>query len=526
VPENTNVSTSNPKRIADNTLWYAVDASVATLVMLIASVPVARVMGPNILGHYVYLMFLTSTAQRVANLGIPATCCKYMAESFGRQEYGVAHELFRVTLRYQAAISGIVTALGLCLTVFSEPGYRWIAVLIVLSMWPSMISYIPGQANVAAENLRANLPASITYLMTYCTLVVLSLTLDWGLIGLASATLVSRLLQAAVLYFGVRRWLRSYPTTPLPLPLRNRMLDFSRHNLILLALGLIVWDRSEVLFLKQFSDVRQVAFYSLAFSITNQLLMAPRALSTAIGITILAQYGRDPRQLGTLMRNAVRYVSVVAIPLFLGMAAIAEPLIRSSYGNGYLLVVPVLAILCIASIPRAFQPHTENLLQATEQQAFMVKWMVITAAANLSLDALLIPKHGALGAGIANGLAQIIGVAGLFHKAGGTYAMRSQIRFLGALSLSGAVMVCGVLVVVRALPSWSGLLAGIGAGAAVFFLCLRTTRSLEAEDWDRLHQWTMLLPKPLHRIALPLLTLWRGPKYIQDPAAASGNSNH
>ena len=34
----------------------------------------------------------------------------------------------------------------------------------------------------------------------------------------------------------------------------------SSNNLALLGLGLIVWDRSEVLFLKQFADVKQVAF--------------------------------------------------------------------------------------------------------------------------------------------------------------------------------------------------------------------------------------------------------------------------
>jgi O-antigen/teichoic acid export membrane protein len=303
------------------------------------------------------------------------------------------------------------------------------------------------------------------------------------------------------------------------------MLAFSRDNLILLSLGLIVWDRSEVLFLKQFTDAKQVAFYSLAFSIANQLLMAPRALSTSIGIAILAQYGRDPHRLGALMRNAVRYVSVVAVPLFLGTAALAEPLIRSSYGNGYVAVIPVLAILCLTSIPRAFLPHTENLLQATEQQGIMVKWLAVTAVVNLSLDALLIPTHGALGAGIANGLAQMMGVAGLFYKAGGAYAMRSQMRFLGALSVSGAAMVCVVLVVVRALPPWPGLFAGIVAGAVVFFLGLRTTRSFEPEDWDRLHLWTSALPKPAHRIALRLLTPSRLIKATGEPAVAASSNN-
>ncbi|MBZ5595234.1 MAG: polysaccharide biosynthesis C-terminal domain-containing protein [Acidobacteriia bacterium] len=493
--------------------------------MLIASVPVARVMGPKVLGHYIYLLFLTGTAQRLANFGIPATCCKYMAEFLGRQQYGIAHEVFRVTFRYQATISGIITSLGLCLVAFSEPEYRLIAALIVASMWPAMISYIPAQANVAAENLRANLPASIVYLITYTALVILSLALHWGLVGLAIATLVSRVLEAGLRYFGVQRWLRSYPRAALPPQLRNRMFNFSRHNLVLLALGLVVWDRSEVLFLKQLSDVQQVAFYSLAFSIANQLLMVPRALSNAIGITILAQYGRDPLRLGALVRNATRYVSVLAIPLFLGTAAIAEPLIRSTYGGGYVAVVPVLWIICISSIPRAFQLHTEYLLQATEKQRFMVKWLAVTALVNVSLDALIIPNHGALGAAIANGLAQTMGVAGLFWKADGAYSMRSQIRFLGALCVSGAVMVGAVLVVVRALPPWLGLVAGVAIGAVIFFVCLRTTRSLEAEDWGRLHQWTQPLPRPIHRIMLRLLALQFGPDSSPAPVVAAQSSN-
>jgi O-antigen/teichoic acid export membrane protein len=226
------------------------------------------------------------------------------------------------------------------------------------------------------------------------------------------------------------------------------------------------------------------------------------------------------------MRNAVRYVSVLAIPLFLGTAAVAEPLIRSVYGNRYLAVVPVLVTLCIVSIPRAFQPHTENLLQATEQQGFMVKWLALAAVVNLLFDALLIPKFGALGAAGANGLAQTIGIAGLFYKAGGAYAIRSQIRFLGALSVSGAVMVCAVLGVVHALRPWPALFAGIGAGAFAFFLSLRTTRSMEPEDWARLDQWTGLLPKPVHRIVLPLLTLRGGSESTPEPAVEAARSNH
>jgi len=501
------VTTDNSRTIARNSFWYALDASASTLVILIASVPVGRVMGPQILGHYIYLLFLTSIAQRVANLGIPATACKYMAEYLGRSEYGTAHEVFRVTLRYQMAISGIITLIGLGLTSFAEDGYRVVAVLVVASMWPSMISYIPAQANVAAEDLKANIPGTFAYLASYTILVVCSLVFHWGLLGLATATLVSRSSEAAARYWSVQRWIRHYPRNSLGPELSQRMRRFSSQNLMLMALGLVVWDRSEILFLKHFCDVRQVAFYSLAFSITNQLLMLPRGFSSSIGITMLAQYGRDPGQLRALLRNATRYVSLLTVPVFVGTAIVAEPLIRISYGTAYLTVVPVLWIMCILCIPRALQSHTESLLQATENQSFMVKWLVITACLNVILDMLLIPRLGAPGAATANGIAQIIGVVGLLYRAGCIHDMVAQWRYFAGLWMSAAMMAAAVLPLVRELPSWVGLPVGIIVGAAVFFAGVRLFNVLNPEDRRRLHGLVGRLPKAMQRMSRRFLII-------------------
>jgi O-antigen/teichoic acid export membrane protein len=446
-------------------------------------------------------MFLTGIAQRLANLGIPATCSKYMAEYLGRQEYGVVHEVFRVTFRYQAAISGLITAAGLCVAAFADADYRIVSALIVASMWPAMISYIPAQANVASENLRSNIPASLVYLFSYTALVTASLIFRWGLIGLASATLIARIAEAVVRFLGVHRWVRHYPRAPLPPELKHRMLTFSRQNLVVLALGLVVWDRSEVLFLKHFCDVKEVAFYSLAFSIVSQLLMVPRGVSSAIGVTILAQYGRDPMRLKSILRNATRYVSVLAVPVFLGIGAISEPLIRATYGTGYLAVVAPLRIMSVFAIPRAFQTHTESLLQATERQGFIVRWLVLTAFANLLLDALLIPKYGAIGAAAGNGIAQTIGVAGLFFKAGGLDAVKLQLRFVLSITAAGCAMVGAVLLAARLEPPVVGVVAGIVVGMIVFAGVVVISGSLDEEDKERLAVLLKQAPLPVCRLA-------------------------
>lgn len=503
---------NNAATITRNSFWYAVDASAATVVMLIASVPVARVMGPELLGHYIFLVFMTTIAQRLANVGIPATAGKYMAEYLASGNPGLAREIFHATLRYQVIIATVVTAAGcLLVRILGQPGLELVSYLIVLSMWPGMVNNIPAQANVAAENLRANIPASIVSFISYSTLVVLTLVLGWGLVGLACATLCSRILEAVVRYYGVHVWLRDVPRVPIPGELGARMFRFSQQNLLLLALGLVVWDRSELLFLRYFADVKQVAFYSLAFSITNQLLMAPRAFSTSIGYTVLAQYGRDRTRLDALIQNATRYVALVALPMFLGLAAIAYPLIGTVYGSRYMAVVPVLIIMSMFSVARAFQTYSESLLQATETQGFMVRWLLFTAVLNLTLDWLLIPRYGAIGAAFANGIAQTVGVGGVWAK--GAHALRLSLptRFLRAVAASAAMMAAVVLPIGRLLPVVPALLISVPVGVMVFGLMLRVFRCLETEDLARFRELSRRLPARMRPLSDALLRLLASP---------------
>ena len=499
---------NNASTITRNSFWYAVDASAATVVMFIASVPVARVMGPEVLGHYIFLVFMTTIAQRLANVGIPATAGKYMAEYLASGQSGIARAIFSATLRYQALIATIVTAAACILVrLLAKPGFELVSYLIVLSMWPSMVNNIPANANVAAENLRANIPASVVNFVSYSTLIVLTLVRGWGLVGLACATFVSRSLEAVVRYEGVRRWLRPISPVPIPVDLGRRMFRFSQQNLLLLALGLVVWDRSELLFLRYFGDITQVAFYSLAFSITNQLLMAPRAFSTSIGYTVLAQYGRDRTKLDMLIRNATRYVALLALPMFLGLAAVAYPLIGTVYGARYMAVVPVLSIMSLFSIPRAFQTHSESLLAATETQGFMVRWLLFAAALNVALDWFLIRSYGAIGAAVANGIAQTVAVGGVWAKGTSALGVTPPVRFLRRLAASAAAMSVVVLPIGWLLPVVPALLASVPAGIIVFGVMLRVLKCLEMEDVVRLREVTRRLPSRMRPTIDALLRL-------------------
>jgi O-antigen/teichoic acid export membrane protein len=502
VPPTTKSSrVDNTRTITKNSFWYTVGAAATTLTMLGASIPVARIMGPHVLGHYVFLVFLTTIAQRLANVGLPATTCKYMAEYLGASELELAHGVYRLTMRYQAIVAAVVTAVGCVIVQFwSESGYKTVSFLMVISIWPSMIDSIAAQANLASENALGNLPASFANMISYGLLIAATLVFNWGLVGLATATLVSRSMEAAWRFAGVQRWLGRSPARPVPHALHRRMLVFSRQNIVLLALGLVVWDRSELLFLNHYWDAREIAYYSVAFTVVRQLLTLPIAFSSAVGYTIFAQYGREPARLAGLALNATRYVALFAFPLFLGVAAVAQPLILVTYGPTYRPMIAVLWVLSVFAIPRAFQVHSESLLQATEAQAFMVKWLAVTAVVNLSLDWLLIPRYGAVGAAFANGIAQTVAVAGVWIKAASIVRISLPWGYLARVALAAFTMLAMVLPTSKALSPVLGLLLGIPLGVVVFGVLVRLTGILDVTDAVRLEGLSRRLPDRLRGI--------------------------
>jgi O-antigen/teichoic acid export membrane protein len=284
---------------------------------------------------------------------------------------------------------------------------------------------------------------------------------------------------------------------PLDKATTRRMLAFTWQVTLLAAVSAVVWDRSEFLFLERFSPVRELAFYSLGFSIVQQLLTVPQVFASAPGANLFVEQGRDPSALGRVASVVVRYVALVALPLTLGLAALSPSLVLLVYGQSYAATGPVLRILALGATVTAFLTSAQHLLMATERQGFLLRWTVVIGIVNLSLDFLLVPRAGAIGAALGNATSQAVAVIGMWvylERWGGfrlpwTSVARTALAAAGAAAAAGA---CGVL-----LPGVPGVLAGIAAGAASYLTLVRVARILDPLDQDRLLGLGRLFPAPV-----------------------------
>ena len=488
---------SNAKVIGRNFIFLGLEVVITLVCTLLTTVAIARVIGPTRLGYFNLIFWLTSITCSVGSLGIPLTTFKYMGEFLGGGRKELARAVFFYNLWAQTVIASVLTAAGM-IAVFTivNPEYRSCAVLLVLSMVPNMITFVPSQANSAAEDAALNTRGAFVGAMVYVVAVAASLLLGWNLIGIAAGVLLYRSAELAVKLVPVLKSMEAVRSVPLPVDIRKRMFSFSGLSTGLMILQIVIWDRSDIIFLKLLQpDIRQLAFFSVCFNVADRLMRVPQTFANALSATQMAEYGRDKDRLFRMTSKASTYVLLGALPILIGVACIGGPFVRVMYGSQYLPAIPVFIVVALLSIPKAILTPAQTLLYSAEDLGFVLKWGCVAAAINVLLDLALIPSHGAIGAAWANGVAQTFAAVSIWGRVLVRYPVRIDMPVL--LRLSAATLAMAVVVLGIVAMPFSALMklgVAIPVGAIVFLVTSRLFMVLQKDDRRRLLVFSALLP--------------------------------
>jgi O-antigen/teichoic acid export membrane protein len=481
-------ATGNTRTISRNSFWYGLEMALGTIAVFGISIPMARVLGPQRIGYFNYIGWLVNMTGLVGSAGIPIMTRKYIAEYLGKDEPGIVRAIYTSTLRLQVMIAVTITgAATLALLLLGDPAYHTVSLLQILAVFPAMVGFIPAQTNVAREDMRANVISSLTGTMIHLAAVAASLWLGWDLVGIACGILAARTTEALMRFVPIQRWIGSLPLAAIPTELKRKMVAFSGQSMAMLLLQAVVWDRSDIVLLKlRGADLAQITFFSIGFNLTEKMLMAPQVFGSALGTTMMAQYGRAKSGLMTLISESLKYVFLLSMPLLLGLAALSSPIIRVLYGRQYEPAIGVLALSAVFAIPKAVLLPAQTFLQANERQGFLLTWSTLSGIVNIVLDLLLIPKLGAMGAAIGNGTGQTMAVLGIWVVVIRWYGLRLDRPALFKIGGAGVGMFAVVVAATRFAPPWAALVWGVPLGAAVFLSLLRVLRLFGAHDRGRM----------------------------------------
>jgi O-antigen/teichoic acid export membrane protein len=505
---------TNTQTIARNTGWYGIEFIFNAVVGLFTSIAINRYLGPEKNGYLVYISYIATLVSSLGSGGIPATTRKYMAEFIGMGDRGTARYIYIRTLLLQIGLATLATGGFLFWVLRDAQGeYKLASALLVLSIWPS-----DGQLHLCAGQHRhgrfvEKYAGSISILI-YFIAITATVVLHWGVVGVGASLLGMRSVDFLVRFFPTMKRVLAWETTHAHPPgLRRRMMPFAMQGVASMFVAQIVWGRSEVILLKHlYSDIRQVSFYSVAFTMAEQLLIVAMIFGSAAGATIFAQYGRDKSRLPELAASAFRYIALMSIPLHFIAASLAVPALLLFYGHkfqGAAMVVALAPLLCMF---KAFLAPAQNLLESSEQQRYVIAATVFAGIIDISVAWYLIPAHGAVGACIGNGAAQLTAVGIMWAVAIYHYKVKlpwmqvAKIVFISALAALTAH-----LIAVR-LPPVSAILCGGCAALIVLFGLFYLMRVLEPEDNDRFGVLAGMLPRPIIAPARTILLLLMHPR--------------
>jgi stage V sporulation protein B len=499
------LKTGNPAgKILHNSFWYGLETVFEMVAFFGTSIAVARYLGPAKLGYFSYINLFVTIITRTSGTGLSTATRKYMSEFIALERLGTARAVYNLAHRYQFIAASSITILGVAgIVLFGDPHFRLVSVILILSIIPGLMSWVPAQANLAFEDMSKNAQSAFGYIIVYATVIGLTLYFQWDLVGVASATLVGRTVEVFLRTIPLNRFLRTLPLDPLDGEIIRRIRRYCVQAVGLQILMSVIWDRSEMFFLRAFSSLEQMAFYSVSFTFANNnLMMFPRILGGSTGVTLMVEATRDPDRVASIVQNSCRYLLLIMLPVCLGAAAVAFPAVHVVYGKRYAGAVPVLIIAAILVIPRAFQSIPELLLRTADLQNRILVWYTVTGVINIVLDYFLIRHYGAIGAAWANGIAQCFGVIAIWEVARRVYIFRFPIQAGIRLSAAAAIMAAMTYSIDRAIAGLPGLVLAITTAIPVYLLLVKLFRGLAFSDRVRLAPIGNRFPAPARKLYL------------------------
>lgn len=478
-------------RIARNTVFNVLRALVGAATGFVTSVVIARGLGPSETGVYTLVNWTAIAATTVVSGGLGFSIARFIAQHDARTERGTIVGIFGFGLRAQlllALFGAAVVALasGLLADGFDIPGGQTLFALAALLVLFGALSQTLEAPIFGLERQTLLLPitASLGFGLLTAALVVLHV-LDSGVRVLISAqvlvlfgvaildvVLVSRIIEIRV-FAGVTR------------RLRRRIVSYASSLTLTMTLGLVVWQRSEVFILGLFQPAQDVAFYSIAFAMSESLQnIFPLALTAALFPSITRAFAIGDRAFANRAYvSSLRLTAMAVAPVAFAGSLLSVPAIDVLYGREFHPAALPLSVLLFAAAIQRLGYCNQEILLASDHERQIVGLIAGSAAVNLGLALVLIPRWGIAGATIANTSTQlaafVIGRVLVRRATGFGLPVRGLLRITAA---NGPVIAAIGLVLVLIDDDLLALTVGVLVVAPAYALGLKLTRALRPEE--------------------------------------------
>lgn len=420
---------------------------------------VARYLGAFAFGQLSLALTLFYTFQVVAALGLKTLITREVARD---PEATAAYLLNGSAV---AAAASLLSIAALWLLVWLMGYGRQTAFLILLlslGLLPFSLSAICEAVFQAWERMHLIAWATVPANLAKAGLAFLALSGGCELYHLVLLVLLTAAATAGLEWHLVRRHI-TRPRAGLDLGFSLAMVR-STATFLGIDLAIALWSSLPILLLGRLAGEEAVGLYSAAAQLLVPVGLVFQNVEQTLFPLMCRRFDPSFQGLKQVAERVLEFLLILALPISVGLFALAGPVLRCLYGSEeFLAAAPVLGILVWGVVLKALTHALGQVLLAGRRERITLRIVVVNALVSLVLGLLLISRFGPVGAALAALLAGTVNALQHYLPVSGMLRGISLGRLAWKPAVAGACMAA-----VLAAAKDQGVFLGLAAGAATY----------------------------------------------------------
>lgn len=385
--------------------WMAVFSRILLLLFIVPFI--IRHVGVDAFGIWSFTLSIVGLAE-LLDVGLANTVVKYTSHTAAKQEMSKRHTILSTIFYSYILLSGMGAIILALLTpsipyLFALPlqdrssfyslitllGIRTFCISLPFSLYRGLLF---GEGKIALTNLISLLGVLFNGLF-----IIFFLFLGSGIISLGLASLISALIEFGLYFlYGHRlvaiRWQHVNIKNVYPI-IGSFTLSQLANNI-----GSIVLNHADIIIVKLFLPLSDVACYAVASRLVNYCYLALKQFTNALTPTIVHLDAlQQPQEVRNLYLLGTRYASLLGLVMLVGGILFSKPFICWWLGTLFLPAVPLIQILLVSLFFRTLYFLAGDILQMTGYHVQLVRYLSIEIAVHVAVATLAAATIGLIG---------------------------------------------------------------------------------------------------------------------------------
>jgi PST family polysaccharide transporter len=396
-------------RVFKNSIALALASGLERLVSFFLTLYIARSLGRAPLGEFTLIVSFLAIFATISSFGqhiiLPREVARRRSEGF---TYLVNSSLIGLLASLPTALAMILIA---NLLDYTDQVLGYIGIVAVVLIPETLVAI--GEAVVQGLE-KLEYVTVVRFLSSAFRVAVSLAALHLGY-GLEVVFVVWGISQTIA--YGIYFWLifRSSSTPQLRLnPALLKALLSSSFIFLVVSINAMLFKRIDVVMLSKVGDLDMVGVYAAASKPVLMIdTMAPAFLLSVFPV-MSAAYVASKEKFVEISTESLKLVVIVIVPFVLVLFSVADRLVPLLFGEGFGTSVPVFQVLVWMLIPGLTSSTLFRAILASNNEKISLLFGGVKAVVNVSLNLLLIPRYGALGAAVAAVATQSVALAQVY----------------------------------------------------------------------------------------------------------------